>query len=113
MDDQRERIKGRRRSPAEAAQVLSEFEVRGVGQSEFCQRHGLSLSTLSRYVKPGRDGGSFAAPAGRWVAVEVTGASSGANSGLSLVLASGRRIEVGCGFHSAALVRLLGILERL
>ena len=115
MDDQAQVVEvQRRRSRAEAEQVASEYEGSGLSQVEFCRKHGLSLATLARYRKRQAEG--KAAPGNRWLAVEVSGASSTlesrGNSGLAVALPSGRRIEVGRGFDSRTLVQLLGVLER-
>ncbi len=115
MDDQGQVVEVRhRRSRAEAEQVAGEYEASGLSCVEFCRQHGLSLATLARYRKRRVQG--QAAPADRWVAVEVAGASSTLasrwNSGLAVALPSGRRIEVRCGFDSRTLVQLLGVLER-
>ena len=115
MDEQAQVVEvRRRRSRAEAAQVAGEYESSGLSRVEFCRQHGLSLATLARYRK--RQAQGQAAPANRWVAVEVAGASSTleslGNSGLAVALPGGRRIEVRCGFDSPTLVRLLGVLER-
>jgi hypothetical protein len=104
----------RRRSRTEAEQVAGEYEASGLSRVEFCRQQGLSLATLARYRKRRAQG--QAAPANRWVAVEVAGANSTLesrwNSGLAVALPGGRRIEVRCGFDSRTLVQLLGVLER-
>jgi hypothetical protein len=115
MDEQAPIVEVRhRRSRAEAEQVAGEYEASGQSRVEFCRQRGLSLATLARYRK--RRAQCQAAPANRWVAVEVAGASSTLesrwNSGLAVALPGGRRIEVGCGFDSRTLVQLLGVLER-
>ena len=104
----------RRRSRAEAAQLVAEYEGSGLSRVEFCRQHGLSLATLARYRKRQAQGNT--ALGNRWVAVEVAGSSptleSRGNSGLAVAVPGGRRIEVRCGFDSATLVQLLGVLER-
>jgi hypothetical protein len=115
MDEQAQVVQvRRRRSRAEAEQVVGEYEASGLSRVEFCRQHGLSLATLARYRK--RQVQAPAAPGNRWVAVEVGGASSTLdsrwNSGLAVALPGGRRIEVGCGFDAHTLVQLLGVLER-
>ena len=105
----------RRRSRAEAEQLLAEYEVSGLTAVEFCRQKGLSLATLARYRKRQADGST--APANSWLAVEVSGdgavLDSGANRGLVLALPCGRRIEVQRGFDAATLVQLLSVLERI
>ena len=115
MDEQAQVVQvRRRRSRAEAEQVVGEYEASGLSRVEFCRQHGLSLATLARYRKRRTQGP--AAPADRWVAVEVASARSTLesrwNSGLAVALPGGRRIEVGCGFDAHTLVQLLGVLER-
>jgi len=105
----------RRRSRAEAEQLVVEYEASGLGREEFCLQHGLALSTLARYRKRRRQERAEAPGPSRWVAVELSGshqaAVSGAASGLAVVLSSGRRIEVGRGFDANTLEQLLRLLE--
>jgi transposase len=105
----------RRRSRAEAEQVVAAYEASGLSRAEFCRQQGLSLATLARYRKRQRQAQAEAATGNRWLAVEVSGASAGARSetasGLSVALVGGRRIEVGRGFDTPTLVQLLGVLE--
>ena len=55
-------------------------------------------------------------PGNRWIAVEVSSAAAAptaaSGSGLVVALPGGRRIEVGRGFDTDTLVRLLSVLER-
>ena len=106
---------GRRRSRAEIRELAGQYEASGLNRSEYCRRHGLVLSTLNRHLQ--RQQGVGEAPAsGEWIAVEVSASrrtgANGANSGLSIALACGRRIEVGRGFDAHTLIQLLGLLER-
>lgn len=118
MDEQQAQARnvGRRRSRAEAAQLVSAYETSGLGQIEFCQQQGLSLATLARYRKWQRQAQGEVAAENRWLAVEVSSVSatvgSGAASGLAIALPGGRRIEVGRSFDAPTLVQLLGVLER-
>ena len=116
MDDQAQAVEvQRRRSRAEAEQVVAEYEASGLSQVEFCRKQGLGLATLARYRK--RQAQDKAVVGSRWLAVEVSGGSSTpgstAHSGLALALAGGRRIEVGRGFDGRTLVQLLGVLDRV
>ncbi len=103
-----------RRSGAEVEKLVAEYEASGLGRTEFCRTHALSLSTLNRYCKR-RQGGAGAV--GRWVAVELSGANpatgGGGNSGLTVMLSSGRRIEIGRSFDASTLQRLMVLLERV
>ena len=105
----------RRRSGAEAGQLVAEYEAGGLSQVEFCQKHGLSLATLARYRKRQTQGSPAAG--NRWVEVKQSAARPAlgipASSGLAVALPSGRRIEIGRGFDAHTLALLLGVLERL
>jgi hypothetical protein len=75
----------------------------------------LSLATLARYRKRARQAPGQAGGVSRWVAVEVSASGrargNGAASGLAVVLAGGRCLEVGRGFDAETLVRLVRLLE--
>lgn len=116
MDEQAKAVVvGRRRSAAEVARVVAEYEASGLSRVAFCERKGLSLATLARYRK--RQAHGEAVAGNRWVAVEVSGGSAGqvggAGSSLAVVLAGGRRIEAGPGFDTHTLARLVNVLERI
>jgi hypothetical protein len=118
MDEQAQTVDiRRRRSRAEAEQLVAAYEASGMDRVEFCRQHGLSLSTLARYRERQREAQGAPANGSQWLAVEVTGASeaagSGDCSGLAVSLARGRRIEVGRGFDAHTLAQLLDVLERL
>ncbi len=104
----------RRRTAAEAAQLVAEYETSQLSKRDFCRQRGVAISTLEAY----RSGRRLAAQpqAARWMEVEVRAAPSGTveeeGSGLTVVLAQGRRIEVERGFDAATLEQLLGLLER-
>ena len=104
----------RRRSRAEAEQLVAEYETSGLSQIDFCRKQGVSLASLARYRKRRAQFGS--AQGDHWVAVEVSGGrptpERGADSGLAVALPGGGRIEVGCGFDAPTLARLLAELER-
>jgi transposase-like protein len=116
VDEQTQAVRiRRRRSRAEVEQLVAEYEVSGLGRTAFCQQKGLSLSTLARYRKQQQTVGE-AAEGKRCLAVEVSGRAAVAGgeraSGLAVVLAGGRRIEVGRGFDAETLTRLLAVVER-
>lgn len=115
MDEQTQAISvSRRRSRAEAGQLVAEYEASGLSRTQFCRERGLSLVTLARYRKRQAQGGT--APGNRWLAVEVSDTAptptTAAGSGLAVALPGGRRIEVGRGFDADTLVQLLSVLER-
>ena len=58
----------RRRSRAEAGQLVAEYEASGLSQVEFCREQGLSLATLARYRKRQTQGNPAAG--NRWVEVK-------------------------------------------
>ena len=105
----------RRRSRAEAEQLVAEYEASGLSQVEFCREQGLSLATLARYRKRQTQGSPAAGS--RWVEVKESAGRPAlggpAGSGLAVALPSGRRIEIGRGFDADTLAQLLGVLERL
>jgi hypothetical protein len=114
MDEQVQMVEGRRRrSRAEADQVVAAFEASGLSRVEFCHQQGVSLASLARYRQRKAQGEE--ATANRWLAVEVSGVraavGSGITSGLAIELPGGKRIEVGCGFDIPTLVQLLNVLE--
>jgi hypothetical protein len=117
VDGQTEAAKvKRRRSRAEIGELVAEYEASGLGRTAFCQQRGLSLSTLVRYRRRQQQSAGEATEKKRWLAVEVSGANAAAGgeraSGLAVVAAGGRRIEVGRGFDADTLRRLLAMVER-
>ena len=107
----------RRRSRAEIARLAGLYGTSGMGRSEFCRSHGISLSTLSRHLKKASGDLSQKEP-GRLVPVEVAVPSlSDMNrkpaSVLTVLLSKGRRVEVNCGFDGETLAQVVTVLERL
>ena len=96
-------------------ELVSEYGASGLGRQEFCDRHGLSLSTLSRHWKrkPLR---TESATANRLLRVEISPAKQAEVSkhcgGLLVWLSSGRRIEVRAGFDPKVLQQLVRVLEQ-
>jgi hypothetical protein len=104
-----------RRSRAEVEQLAREYETSGLGRQEFCDKHGLSLSTLNRHRKRKQlrmETGS----SGRLIPVEVSPAkppdTSRRHGELLVWLSSGRRIEVRSGFDPKLLQQLVRVLEQ-
>lgn len=103
----------RRRSRAEAEQLVREFEASGLTRQTFCAERGLSLAALDKYRRQYRR--AMERGEGRLVPVEVLAGISSSASGSSalwLELRNGRRIGVGSGFDVATLQRLLSVLEQ-
>ena len=98
---------------------MSEFASSGMRQNEFCRSRGLSLSTLARHLKKRRwkkKRKSTAADCkllGVELATGKPAAESEASCGLAVVLSGGLRIEVGSGFDTHTLERLVSALERM
>ncbi len=101
----------RRRSRAEVEQLVVEYGTSGMSRVEFCQEHGLALSTLARYQRRQKPMQDENAGPSRWLAVELSGGHAAGASGLAVVLTGGRRIEVGCGFDAQTLQQLVSLLE--
>jgi hypothetical protein len=101
----------RRRSRAQAEQLVVEYAAGGMSREEFCQKHGLALSTLARYQRRREQGQDEGAGPSRWLAVELSGAHPAGASGLAVVLTGGRRIEVGRGFDTQTFQQLVSLLE--
>src|SRR5579863_3057433 len=88
-----------RRTRAEVQQLVAEFVNSGMRRSEFCQRRGLSFSTLDRHLKKLRwkRRRKPISSAGRLVPVELAARRSTKrhepSCGLAVVLPGGHRIE--------------------
>jgi hypothetical protein len=110
----------KRRTRAEVQQLVAEFVSSGMRQrSEFCQRRGLSFSTLDRHLKKRRWKRSprSVSSAGRLVPVELAVGKSPKqhepSCGPAVVLPGGRRIEIHPDFDTDTLERLVSALERV
>jgi hypothetical protein len=105
----------RRRDRAEIEKLVAEFEAGGLTRTAFCLERGLSLSTLARYRRrPPQQASGEAGGAKRWLAVEVVGPTvGGGGSGLAVLLAGGRRIEIGRGLDAGTLRQLVLALEQI
>jgi hypothetical protein len=107
----------RRRRRAEIARLAGLYATSGMGRGEFCRSHGISLSTLSRYLKKPSGELKQEEPS-RLVAVELAVPSSSdmnrkPASVLTVWLPKGRRVEVNCGFDGETLAQLVTLLETL
>ena len=115
IEEQEVQGRRRRRTAAEIQQIVSEFKSGEQTQIEFSRRQGLTLSTLGRYLRQAR--ASSEASNRGLVAVELAvkkgdGKACG-GCGLSVMVASGRRIVVEAGFDAASLQRLVQVLEKM
>ena len=115
IEEQEVTRRRRRRTPTEIQQIVSEFKNGDLTQIQFCRRQGLTLSTLGRYLKRLRP--ATEASGDGLVAVELAvkkcDTMHAPGCGLSVVVASGRRIVVEAGFDAATLQRLVQVLERM
>ena len=111
----------RRRGRHEIARLVALYRKSGMGRSEFCQSHGMALSTLTRHLKKHsgeqRLSGNNIAGESRLIAVELAAISSSSATGkpysaLAVLLSNGRRVEVRSGFDAATLAELINVLER-
>lgn len=104
----------RRRSRAEAEQLVAEFEASGLTRPAFCAGRGLSVAALDKYRRRRRERASGGS---RMIPVEVSpGKGTMADRGVEgrgalwLELPNGCRIAVGSGFEGTTLKRLLAVL---
>jgi transposase-like protein len=113
MNPEQQAAKRRRRTPTELKQLAAEQTSSGMAVTEFCRSRGLSPNVLYRALKHLRHQANSGRGA-QLLAVQVAGTSGGRTPGkdLVVVLGSGLRIEVPCGFEVATLQRLVSALER-
>ena len=104
-----------RRTRAEVEKLVAEYDASGLGRQQFCDMHGLSLSTLNRYRKRQQFRAAATTP-GRLIPVEVSRSkhaeASQRGGELLVCLCSGRRIEVRGGFDPKVLQDLVRVLEQ-
>ena len=116
MTIEKKLVAPKRRTRAEVQELVTEFVNSGTRRSEFCQRRGLSLSTLTRHLKKQRwkRKSRAASSAHRLVPVELAAKKSPTKHepccGLAVVLSDGRRIEVYPDFDSNTFERLISLL---
>ena len=110
-------------------QLVAEFEASGLNRREFSRLHGVAVGTLDGYRKRHRLTQAGKAQGGPLVAVQLCSAQPAEpsfdracgcsdveqelSSGLAVVLACGRRIEVQRGFEAGVLEQLVRVLERV
>jgi DNA-binding phage protein len=105
----------RRRRPAEVQHIVAEFVSSGMGQDEFCRSRGISRSTLYRYLSKRRSPEEPALST-QLVPVELVDVhrtTLSRNPALAVLLENGRKVEVGEGFDTGTLERLLRVVERV
>ena len=106
----------RRRSAEEVERLVAEYEASGLGRQEFCQKHGLSLSTLNRHRKRKQLGQENQTAGRHFIPVEISATTPQPLrercAELLVWLSGGRRIEVRAGFDAKVLVQLVRLLEQ-
>jgi hypothetical protein len=109
----------KRRGRVEVEKLVAEYEASGLTRDVFCQQRGLSVAALDKYRRRVQKRAARLG-AGPMLPVEVVlstaqGSKCAARGDCGLVVESrsGRRIEVGCGFDSGTLERLLTILDKV
>lgn len=90
---------------------MAEFARSGLKKSEFCGRHGLTWSTLTRHLKKQEKKKAETPPASELVAVELC--EKDRKGGLLVVVSGSRRIEIHRGFDEDTLERLVHVLEKM
>ena len=107
----------KRRSRQEIKRLVREFETSGLGRSEFCDKHNLTLGTLQRGLKRRRMEVEGQSKGKRLVEVKMAGLQrNGSGAGacsLEVVLTGDRRIEVRRDFDAETLVRLIRTIEEI
>jgi hypothetical protein len=99
----------RYRSRVEAAQLAAEFKASGLTRREFAEQNHVALKTLNRYISRYSE-----KPAEKPRLLRVEVAESGRRgSGVAVVLACGRRVELAKDFDAATLTATVRVLERL
>ncbi len=81
---------------------MEEFEGSGLTRREYCERHGIAVTTLDGWRR---------GPKGKARFVEVAVAAQASGPGFALVLTNGRRIESSWKFAEAELARLIQAAE--
>ena len=94
---------GRKRTKEEIEELVRRYQARGgVTRREFCEQHGIGLSTLGYHLR------WRTRPAVRLARVRIASEPPAGAGRYTLVLANGRRIE--CGL--AELPHLISTAER-
>src|SRR5664279_236925 len=100
-----------KRTAEEVEQLLKGYGESGLSRQEYCQREGISVTTLDYYR--GRSTRKAAAQrrAAGLVKVKLESPPVNGRSFFMLTLANGRRIESTWSFSDSALARLIRIAE--
>jgi hypothetical protein len=98
---------GRRRTPAEIKNIVTQFHVSGLSRRDFAKRHGLGVGSLARWL--GSSPAPVAAPT-KFVRV-VPATTPTPPPWFELALSDGRRLRIPAGCDEAALRSLLCVLR--
>ena len=94
---------------------MEEYLNSGLSLKAFCQQHHLDRKTLTRRLRQRQNAAGQSAQSPGWLRVELPPepdpVSVGAPSGVTLVVAGGRQIELARNFDAATLRQLLHVLE--
>jgi len=105
----------KRRSRAEVSRLVEEYLKSGLSLKAFCRQHNLDRSTLARRLRQRQSSTAHNPSSPGWVRVELVSepdpVSVGVPSGVTLVAAGGRRIELARNFDATILHQLLGLPE--
>lgn len=96
---------GRRRTPAEIENIVTQFHTSGLSRREFAKRHDIGVGSLDRWLQ--RRPTPPTAP--KFVRV-VSAAAPTPPSWFELALPDGRRLRIPAGCDESALRSLLGVL---
>ena len=110
--EQTPKVRRRRRTPDEMAQLVAEYSTSGVSRAAFCRTHQVSSATLARYLERAAPATAHRVTNASFVAVEIAPPTSTADSGLSLMLSNRWRVAIQRGFCADTLQHLLAVLER-
>lgn len=97
---------GRRRTPAEIANIVTQLKASGLSRRDFARQYDLSVGSLARWLQ--REPTMQAAP--KFVRV-VPAAVPTPPSWFELALPDGRRLRIPAGCDESALRSLLGVLR--
>jgi len=92
------------------AALAAQFEHSGMSRREFCERHGMALTTLDYYRY--RERRKKAGPVRLLPVSMTTGGGSVIRDSIAVVLANGRRVEFRQQFTEAELAQLLHTVEQ-
>jgi hypothetical protein len=97
-----------RRSPAEWAGIIEDYQQSGKSRDRFSAERGISVKSLGYHLV--QEGKRLSGPT-RLLPVELV-SSSVSEATLRVELANGRRIAVQAGFDAELLRRVVAVLER-